>query len=187
LINRSTRVAKVGWKEWAPLADVPVFKGVLAGRRAAAEAVAKVAYAGFWIRLGAFTLDYIIFIVVFMLAALAAFAAMFLIAGSMAAAIERMRTLNVLLAVVGSSLGFFYYVYFQRSPWQATPGKRLCGIHITRADGGRVDGWLALGRTFAYTLSLIPLGIGYLMIGWTDQKKGLHDIVCDTRVVYGTL
>jgi uncharacterized RDD family membrane protein YckC len=25
------------------------------------------------------------------------------------------------------------------------------------------------------------------MIGWTDQKKGLHDIVCDTRVIHGKL
>src|SRR5258708_35233590 len=140
-ITRSTRVAKVGREEWAALGGVPVFKGFLAERGAAAEGVAKVAYAGFWIRLGAFALDYIILIVVFVLAALAAFATVFLIAGSMAAAIEPIRNLNGLLSLAAFSLGYFYYVYFGRSPWQATPGKRLCGIHITRADGGRVNGW----------------------------------------------
>jgi uncharacterized RDD family membrane protein YckC len=36
-------------------------------------------------------------------------------------------------------------------------------------------------------LSALPLGIGFFMIGWTDQKKGLHDIVCDTRVIHGKL
>jgi hypothetical protein len=72
-----------------------------------------------------------------------------------------------------------------RSAWQATPGKRLCGIYITRADGRMINGWLAFGRISAATLSLIPLCIGFFMIGWTRQKTGLHDLVCRTRVVYG--
>jgi uncharacterized RDD family membrane protein YckC len=110
-----------------------------------------------------------------------------LIAGSSRAALEQLQSIRVLLDFSGLSLGFFYYVYFMRSPWQATPGKRICGIRVTRADGGRVNGWLALGRTLAYSLSLVPLGIGFFMAAWTDQKKALHDIVCRTRVVHGRL
>jgi uncharacterized RDD family membrane protein YckC len=29
--------------------------------------------------------------------------------------------------------------------------------------------------------------LGFFMIGWTQEKKGLHDMICGTRVVYGKL
>jgi uncharacterized RDD family membrane protein YckC len=144
-------------------------------------------YAGFWIRLAAYLLDYTILTVVSVAALLIAGGAAFLITRSTDATIESLQTHEVVLFLGTTLLGFFYYVYFVRGPWQATPGKRICGIHITRGNGRAITAWRALGRTFAYILSAIPLGIGFLMIGWTDQKKGLHDIVCDTRVVYGKL
>jgi hypothetical protein len=47
LLDRSTLVAKVGWKDWAALGDVPVFKGFLAGRAAGLDGVAKEALPDF--------------------------------------------------------------------------------------------------------------------------------------------
>jgi GYF domain 2/RDD family len=125
-INPGTRVAKVGWKEWTALADVPVFKGFLAGRGAAVGSAVNAslvppAYAGFWIRLGAFALDYFIVVILFALAALLAYGTVLVIAGSARAATEPMLTLSGLLSVASLCLGTFYYVYFPRSPWQATP------------------------------------------------------------------
>jgi uncharacterized RDD family membrane protein YckC len=32
-------------------------------------------------------------------------------------------------------------------------------------------------------LSAILLGIGYLMIAFDDEKRALHDRICDTRVI----
>jgi uncharacterized RDD family membrane protein YckC len=183
-INRSTQVAKVGWKEWVALGDVPAFKGFLA---AAAAVARKTAYAGFWIRFAAYILDYTFLSIVSVSAVLIAGGTAFLITRSADAAIDSLQTYEAPVLVATYLLGLFYYVYFVRGPWQATPGKRLCGIHITRGDGRAITGWRALARSFAYILSAIPLGIGFLMIGWTNQKKGLHDIVCDTRVVYGKL
>jgi uncharacterized RDD family membrane protein YckC len=190
VISPRTQVAKVGWRQWTAVADVAVFKSFLVGRGAPAESavnapLAQVRYAGFWIRLGAFALDYLIVLILFVLAALLACGAVFVISGSARAATEPMLTLSGLSGAAGFCLGLFYYVYFPRSPWQATPGKRLCGIYITRTDGGAINGWLALGRTVAATLSLIPLCIGFFMVGWTRQKTALHDLVCRTRVVYG--
>jgi uncharacterized RDD family membrane protein YckC len=26
------------------------------------------------------------------------------------------------------------------------------------------------------------LGIGYLMVAWDSEKRGLHDLICETRV-----
>jgi uncharacterized RDD family membrane protein YckC len=40
-----------------------------------------------------------------------------------------------------------------------------------------------LGRHFAEMLSGILLGIGYLMIAFDDEKRALHDRICDTRVI----
>jgi uncharacterized RDD family membrane protein YckC len=189
-VTPRTQVAKVGWKEWTALADVPVFKGFLVDRgpavgSAATAISAQVAYAGFWIRVGAFVLDYIAVLVLVALAALVAYGTVFLIAGSVRAATEPMLTLSGLLSAAGFCLSLFYYVYFPRSAWQATPGKRLCGIYLTRTDDGKITGWLAFGRIFAMTLSLIPLCIGFFMVGWTREKTALHDLVCRTRVVYG--
>jgi uncharacterized RDD family membrane protein YckC len=190
VITPRTQVAKVGWIEWTALADVPVFKGFLVDRSAAAGSpvnagLAQVAYAGFWIRLGAFALDYLIVLVLFALAALLAYGTAFLIAGSVRAATEPVLTLSGLFSAASFCFGLFYYVYFPRSAWQATPGKRICRIYIARADGGRINGWLAFGRISAATLSLIPFCIGFFMIGWTRQKTALHDLICRTRVVYG--
>jgi uncharacterized RDD family membrane protein YckC len=191
-VSRSTHVAKVGSTAWSVLGDVPAFKGFLAARGVCVESfppkgVTKPTYAGFWIRLGAYVLDYVILTVVLLLAIAVAGGVFFVFVGSLHAAAQRIETFKVLVEFAGYVFGFFYYVYFMRSPWQATPGKRVCGIYVTRADGSRINGWLALGRTFAYMLSLIPLGIGFFMIGWTDQKKALHDMVCRTRVVRGRL
>ena len=41
------------------------------------------------------------------------------------------------------------------------------------------------GLTFGFTtffLSAIILGVGFLMIGWTQRKQGLHDMVAGTLV-----
>jgi uncharacterized RDD family membrane protein YckC len=90
-------------------------------------------------------------------------------------------------ALIGLGVWLFYFIYFPSGSWQATPGKRIVGIHLIREDGGRVTGLLALGRSLSYVISAIPLYIGFFMIGWNKEKKGLHDIICHTRVIYGKL
>jgi uncharacterized RDD family membrane protein YckC len=83
-------------------------------------------------------------------------------------------------------VGLFYYTIFIGSPWQATLGKRICGLHVIHAKtGGRVSYLRALGRYLSYYLSALPLALGFILIGVTDQKRGLHDMICGTRVVYG--
>ncbi len=41
-----------------------------------------------------------------------------------------------------------------------------------------------MGRYFANTLSGMTLGVGYVLIVFDDQKRALHDYICDTRIVY---
>ena len=62
--QHSTQVAKVGWKEWVALGDVPAFKQFFVDGAAAGKGARKAPYAGFWIRLAAYILDYVILTVV---------------------------------------------------------------------------------------------------------------------------
>ncbi len=185
-VGPSTPVAKVGAAQWVALGQEPALARLLAGASGSTPAdrtVAAhgVAYAGFWIRLLAYIIDYVIIIVTAMVAgAIVAFFAPDSITDS-DAWLQVFETIGITLVSV------FYFVYFPSGRWQATPGKRICGIHIVRTNGERVTGWLAFGRSLAYIISSIPLYFGFFMIGWTDQKKGLHDIICGTRVVYGKL
>ena len=65
----------------------------------------------------------------------------------------------------------------------ATPGKMACGLKVVMADGGKVTYLRALGRAFSEILSGIILYIGYIMAGFDDEKRALHDRICDTRVI----
>jgi uncharacterized RDD family membrane protein YckC len=65
----------------------------------------------------------------------------------------------------------------------ATLGKMACKIKVVTAEGGRVSYLLAFGRYFAKILSAMILMIGYLMAAFDDEKRALHDRICNTRVI----
>ena len=85
---------------------------------------------------------------------------------------------------IGLAVTIAYNVSFNSGKWQATPGKRLLGLYIVTLTGEPVSPWLAFGRWAAYMLDGLTLDIGFLMIGWTREKTGLHDLLCGTRVVF---
>ena len=67
--------------------------------------------------------------------------------------------------------------------WQTTLGKRLFGLYIVRPDGSRVGFGRAVARYFASLLSAAIMLIGFVMIGLRRDKRGLHDLICDTVVL----
>ena len=64
-----------------------------------------------------------------------------------------------------------------------TLGKKLLGIRVVRADGSQLTYGRATGRYFADMLSSMTLFVGYLMAAFDDERRALHDRLCDTRVV----
>jgi uncharacterized RDD family membrane protein YckC len=76
-----------------------------------------------------------------------------------------------------------YEIYFL-STRGATPGKMAFGLKVVRVDGSPLSRGLATGRYFATWVSGLTLLIGYIMAGFDDEKRALHDRICDTRVVY---
>ncbi len=67
--------------------------------------------------------------------------------------------------------------------WATTLGKRTFGLYVLRSDGSRIGFGRALARNLAAILSLLLLGIGFLMIAFRQDKRGLHDLICDTVVI----
>jgi uncharacterized RDD family membrane protein YckC len=74
----------------------------------------------------------------------------------------------------------------------ATLGKMVCGLKVIRSDGRSLSWGVCFGRFFMW--NVVTSGIPYLnsvlmlvtaiMLGVDDEKRALHDRVCDTRVIY---
>ncbi len=80
------------------------------------------------------------------------------------------------------AVGITYQIFFIRK-FDATPGKLAMGAKILCADGSKLSVGRIVGRYFAYILSAFILCIGYIMAGFDDEKRALHDRICDTRVI----
>jgi uncharacterized RDD family membrane protein YckC len=66
----------------------------------------------------------------------------------------------------------------------ATPGKMIFGAKIVDADtGGALTTGQAIGRYFAYYVSLLPLCLGFLWVAFDARKQGFHDKLAGTVVV----
>jgi len=87
-----------------------------------------------------------------------------------------------LMILLNMAIGMAYESWFVVNKG-ATPGKLVLSLEVIRADGTRPGWGLAIGRYFAKQLSGWTLGIGYIMAGIDDEKRGLHDRICNTRVV----
>lgn len=80
--------------------------------------------------------------------------------------------------VLGCTYETFFIVMFA-----ATPGKMAVGVKVLRPDGSKLQTGRAVGRYFAKMLSTMILCIGYIMAAFDAQKRALHDMICDTRVI----
>jgi uncharacterized RDD family membrane protein YckC len=90
---------------------------------------------------------------------------------------------NLLSTFLTTVIGWIYFWFFESSSHQATPGKMALGIIVTDLNGSRISLGRAAARDLSKILSALTLGIGFLMIGFTDEKRGLHDYIAGTLVV----
>lgn len=126
-------------------------------------------YAGFWIRLVAHFIDSVVLLIgLFIL----------LLPTMFFESTETMLNLFSILFV------FAYYVLMETSPLQGTLGKVAVGIKIVNETDDRISYGQSIGRYFSKIISQLILYIGYMMIGWSPTKQGLHDHMANTYVVY---
>jgi uncharacterized RDD family membrane protein YckC len=130
-------------------------------------------YAGFWVRFGAKLVDGIILWIVNFTLGLAMASAM----GKSNPMLAAMMNLTI-----GTLMGITYVTFFV-GKFGATPGKMLAKLRIVNPDGTPVSYGKAFGRYFGELVSSFTLCIGYLMVAWDDQKRALHDRICNTRVI----
>jgi uncharacterized RDD family membrane protein YckC len=78
---------------------------------------------------------------------------------------------------------WMYYALMESSARQATLGKLALGLRVTDGAGQPISFGRATGRHFAKILSSLTLCIGYMMAGWTQRKQAMHDLIADTLVL----
>jgi len=86
----------------------------------------------------------------------------------------------IALAFVGQWL---YEALLTSSSWQGTIGKKVLRLKVVDEAGNRIGFGRATGRFFAKILSSMFMCIGFIMIGFTERKTGLHDMLAGTRVL----
>ncbi|MBJ6981842.1 RDD family protein [Luteimonas sp. MC1572] len=73
-------------------------------------------------------------------------------------------------------------VGFERSRWQATPGKRALGLRVVDAAGQPPRIAQLLVRFVAGGLSWLTLNVGHLLAALPPRHAALHDRISGTRV-----
>ena len=205
LRDGTCRPEELGWYEgmtdWRPLGELfpderpapgavppppPPFMGVYES--------AEPEYAGFWLRFGAWVIDYLILMVPFTAISLSmglgvAMTRLFAdMEKDQTAAISAYAAAAQPITYVLLVIGFVYYAFFESSKWQATPGKMAVGIRVTDTEGRRISVGRAAGRNAvrllnAFTL-LVPM-VFYIVAAFTQRKQGVHDLLASTYVLVG--
>jgi uncharacterized RDD family membrane protein YckC len=143
----------------------------------------SMAFAGFWRRVAAVTIDGIILDVgIFLLS--------FVLDPILLPEVNPEHPLDLLFSggmvikiIIGCVSGWLYSALLESSPRQATVGKMALGIRVTDLAGNRIGFAQATGRYFAKIPSALILSIGFLMVAFTEKKQGLHDKLAGTLVV----
>jgi uncharacterized RDD family membrane protein YckC len=166
----------VPWNSLYPTTDTGV--PPIPSNTAAPPRASRFVYGGFWIRSLAYIIDAIL---------IGAIRSIILIPLGIGI-IERpfaspwffMHLGQAELAGVALSLCYFVFFWTQ---YGATPGKMILKLKVVNPLGGPITVGQAVGRYFSQILSGLIFGIGFMMAGWDEEKRALHDRLCDTRVI----
>ena len=131
-------------------------------------------YGGFWLRFVAYIIDAIIMNVVG--GVLGLFVGVGV--GAAGASENAVAASTIGAGVLSLVINWLYSAILESSSWQGTVGKKALGLVVTDENGRRISFGRATGRYFAKILSAIILLFGFFMIGWTERKRGLHDMIC---------
>lgn len=185
-LSRDSYVWREGMADWLSVAEVPELSGSIVATAAPAPSPTHpgpivqpqipARYAGFWWRFLAHIIDGIILNIVSQPIVM-----IFNFNAKTATLEQALASLGSVMAV-SFIISWLYYGIMESSSWQGTLGKKMCGLAVTDEAGQRISFGRASGRYFTSILSGLLLGIGYLMVAFTERKQGLHDIIAGTLV-----
>ena len=185
-LSAGSYVWREGMTDWLSAAQVPELSANIVATTAPAAptthpgpiAPQQIAarYAGFWWRFLAHIVDGIILNIV------SQPIVMIFNLNAQTATLEQMLASLGSVMAVSFIISWLYYAIMESSSWQGTLGKKVCGLAVTDEAGQRISFGRATGRYLASILSGVILGIGYLMVAFTERKQGLHDMMAGTLV-----
>ena len=134
-------------------------------------------YAGFFVRLAAYFIDCIIVGAALMAIRIPVW---FLSLGGAFGFLFEYSVYDIVLYLLKVTY-FVLLTYFTGS----TLGKKLLQIQVVSAEGRKPSFFeIAFRESVGRFLSALIIYVGYIMVGADKQKRGLHDILSDTCVVY---
>ena len=139
-------------------------------------------YAGFWRRLVAFVIDLVIL-------AFGSFALALLLVPLLLAFPEQSTAFlgsgfaQPAAVLVALLLGWAYFAGFECSASHATMGKLVLEIAVTDLQGEGIGFGRASLRYLAKLVSILSLGLGFLLMLWGERRQALHDRIAGTAVV----
>jgi uncharacterized RDD family membrane protein YckC len=191
----STQVWRNDLAHWSPAARYVELQQALARLHASVSPsfTARVLRpAGFWPRLGAYLID-----------RLALTLALAVLWGPLSVwhhatlpappAVLNEQTLRLLVEQLETSARLIYpflvalivlYNTLMNGTYGATLGKMAVGARVVRNDGARLTYSRALLRALAGQLTEVLWYWGYLWVPFRADKRGMHDFIAGTRVVY---
>ena len=134
-----------------------------------------VGYGGFWIRVVAYIIDAILISLVF--------GVVTSIFGIRYINMDDLSQIDPTTNLLSLAIAWLYFALLESSERGATVGKMAMGLRVVSNDGKRISFMNATGRYFAKILSAMIFCIGFIMIAFTDRKRGLHDMIASTLVI----
>ena len=114
------------------------------------------------------------------------FAVTFLMTMSLAQSVGLQQSENIGPQLVAAAIGMLIaatYEIVMIGKFGATLGKMACKVRVVTAEGAKISYARATGRYFAKFLSALMCLIGYLMAFFDQERRALHDRICNTRVI----
>ena len=139
----------------------------------------EIRFAGFWVRVGAFVVDFLALSPLIGPLTYFQFAAMY----DESQGLVQQQIVSHALGGLMTAIYIGYYA-FMNAKYEASLGKMAFGLKIVRGNGTRISTKLAIGRAFAWELSSMLCNLGYLFAAFDGEKRALHDMICNTRVIY---
>ena len=144
-------------------------------------------YAGFWKRFVAIVIDAIILSIVYLILSVILSVAIVGIIQLTDHSLQNEVSIGELLPFIFQLLSvlltWLYFGLFEKSKYQATLGKMILGIKVVNRSMQRIGFGRAVARYWLRILCNFTLGIGYIIVGFTKYKQGIHDMIADTYIV----
>ena len=137
-------------------------------------------YKGFWIRLVAALIDSIVLTIIIIFLAVLSLVVFGTTLGEGAGV-----GMFFLVLILASLATILYKPLMEASEYQGTLGKYVLGLKIVDKNGNKISMSTSFVRTILWIIGsqLFLLCLGVLMVGFTEYKQGLHDILANTYVV----